>query len=129
LNDIFEECEIERGCPRQRIRDHLDSLVNTYLKKEEITCYSVTTDLYDNMEDNYDDIIDDDYYVYDDIIDDDCYDDRDDNYYYVYDDIIDDDFYDDRDNDDYYDEIIDDDCNDNRGYDVTSYPLSSSLSS
>lgn len=36
LNDIFEECEIERGCPRQRIRDHLDSLVNTYLKKEEI---------------------------------------------------------------------------------------------
>ena len=127
LNDIFEECEIERGCPRQRIRDHLDSLVNTYLKKEETTCYSVTTDLYDNMEDNYDDIIDDDYYVYDDIIDDDCYEDRDDDDYYVYDDIIDDDCYDDRDdndyydnrdNDDYYDEIIDDDCNDNRGYDV-----------
>ena len=109
LNDIFEECEIERGCPRQRIRDHLDSLVNTYLRKEETKSYTVTK-IYNYMEDDYDDRYCDDYY--DNRDDDDYYDNRDDDDYY--DNRDDDDYYDNRDDDDHYDNRVDDDYYDNR---------------
>ena len=102
LNDIFEECEIERGCPKQRIRDHLDSLVNTYLKKEETKCYTVT-EIYNYMEDDYDDRYCDGYY--DNRDDDDYYDNRDDDDYCDNSDA--DDYYN-RDDDDYYNRDDDD---------------------
>ena len=119
LNDIFEECEIERGCSKGGIRDHLDSLVNTYLKKVETKSYTVT-EIYNYMEDDYDDRYCDGYY--DNRDDDDYYDNRDDDDYCdnsddddYCDNTDDDDYCDNRDDDDYYyDNRDDDDYCDNR---------------